>query len=231
MALMDFNYSCICFQRSEKWSREQVDHLKRQVHCKLLKATSMAYTVMLVDVLERLHIDDHFRDEITTALQHVLLHHEEQNSVVTVDQLHLESLRFRLLRQHGFWVSADVFDKFKDNTGCFKESLSTDARGLLSLYNAAHLAMPGETALDNAIAFSRRSLQSLQGKLRSPMAEQVSRALDIPLPRTPKLLETMRYITEYEQEEAHDSVVLDLARLDFELIRSLYLKELKTLSL
>uniref|UniRef100_I1PBH6 Uncharacterized protein n=2 Tax=Oryza glaberrima TaxID=4538 RepID=I1PBH6_ORYGL len=63
------------------------------------------------------------------------------------------------------------------------------------------------------------------------MAEQVSRALDIPLPRTPKLLETMRYITEYEQEEAHDSVVLDLARLDFELIRSLYLKELKTLSL
>uniref|UniRef100_A0A0D3FIR4 Terpene synthase N-terminal domain-containing protein n=1 Tax=Oryza barthii TaxID=65489 RepID=A0A0D3FIR4_9ORYZ len=228
MALMDLITRAY---RSEKWSREQVDHLKRQVHCKLLKATSMAYTVMLVDVLERLHIDDHFRDEITTVLQHVLLHHEEQKSVVTVDQLHLESLRFRLLRQHGFWVSADVFDKFKDNTGCFKESLSTDARGLLSLYNAAHLAMPGETALDNAIAFSRRSLQSLQGKLRSPMAEQVSRALDIPLPRTPKLLETMRYITEYEQEEAHDSVVLDLARLDFELIRSLYLKELKTLSL
>jgi hypothetical protein len=63
------------------------------------------------------------------------------------------------------------------------------------------------------------------------MAEQVSRALDIPLARAPKLLETMRYITEYEREEAHDGVVLELARLDFELIRPLYLKELKTLSL
>uniref|UniRef100_A0A0D9Z7N9 Terpene synthase N-terminal domain-containing protein n=1 Tax=Oryza glumipatula TaxID=40148 RepID=A0A0D9Z7N9_9ORYZ len=214
--------------------RERVDQLKSQVRCKLSKAKSMAYTVMLVDVLERLHIDDHFRNEITEALQHVLLlHHEEHDdSVAAVDLLHLESLRFRLLRQHGLWVSVDVFDKFKDSTGCFRESLSTDARGLLSLYNAAHLAMPGEeVALDDTIAFSRRSLKSLQGKLGSPMAEQVSRALDIPLPRTPKLLETMRYITEYEQEDAHDGVVLELARLDFKLIRSLYLNELKTLSL
>uniref|UniRef100_A0A0E0GMM3 Terpene synthase N-terminal domain-containing protein n=1 Tax=Oryza nivara TaxID=4536 RepID=A0A0E0GMM3_ORYNI len=219
---------------SEKWMREHVDQLKRQVRCKLSKATSMAYTVMLVDVLERLHIDDHFRDEITVALQHVLLlHHKEHaDSVAAADLLHLESLRFRLFRQRGFLVSADVFDKFKDSTGCFRESLSTDARGLLSLYNAAHLAMPGEeAALDDAIAFSRRSLKSLQGKLGSPMAEQVSRALDIPLARAPKLLETMRYITEYEREEAHDGVVLELARLDFELIRPLYLKELKTLSL
>ncbi|KAF2939344.1 hypothetical protein DAI22_03g185950 [Oryza sativa Japonica Group] len=181
---------------SEKWMREHVDQLKRQVRCKLSKATSMAYTVMLVDVLERLHIDDHFRDEITVALQHVLLlHHKEHaDSVAAADLLHLESLRFRLLRQHGFLVSA-------------------------------------EAALDDAIAFSRRSVKSLQGKLGSPMAEQVSRALDIPLARAPKLLETMRYITEYEREEAHDGVVLELARLDFELIRPLYLKELKTLSL
>jgi ribosome-associated translation inhibitor RaiA len=93
---------------SEKWMREHVDQLKRQVRCKLSKATSMAYTVMLVDVLERLHIDDHFRDEITVALQHVLLlHHKEHaDSVAAADLLHLESLRFRLLRQHGFLVSA-----------------------------------------------------------------------------------------------------------------------------
>ncbi|XP_015629743.1 eudesmanediol synthase [Oryza sativa Japonica Group] len=221
-------------QRSEEWMRERVDRLKMQVGCKILKTINVPYTVMLVDVLERLHIDNHFRDEIATALQHVFHHDEQQKAAAGFDdgdQLYLESLRFRLLRQHGFWVSADVFDKFKDSTGCFRESLSTDARGLLSLYNAAHLAMPGEAALDDAIAFSRRSLQSLQGALRSPMAKQVSRALDIPLPRAPKLLETMHYITEYEQEAAHDGMVLELARLDFELVRSLYLKELKALSL
>ncbi|KAF0911900.1 hypothetical protein E2562_012727 [Oryza meyeriana var. granulata] len=95
------------------------------------------------------------------------------------------------------------------------------------------MAMPGEEALDDAIAFSRRHLRSMQaaGKLRPPMAKQVSRALDIPLPRTPRRLETMRYIDEYDKETAFDSVVLELARLDFELVRSLHLRELKTLSL
>jgi hypothetical protein len=102
----------------------------------------------------------------------------------------------------------------------------------LSLYNAAHLTTPSdEQALDEAISFSRLHLESMKGKLVSPMAEQVSRALDIPLPRLPKRLEAMHYINEYEKEEAHDDVLLELARLDFDLLRSLHIKELKSLSL
>ncbi|KAL5210536.1 hypothetical protein ABZP36_006159 [Zizania latifolia] len=92
--------------------------------------------------------------------------------------------------------------------------------------------MPGEEALDDAIAFSRRHLRSMEGKLMSPMAEQVARALDIPLPRAPKRLETMCYIAEYPKDpKAFDSTVLELARLDFELLRFLHLRELKDLSL
>lgn len=45
----------------------------------------------------------------------------------------------------------------------------------------------------------------MRGELASPLAEQVSRALDIPLPRLPKRLEMVRYIVEYE-EEGHDPV-------------------------
>jgi hypothetical protein len=93
------------------------------------------------------------------------------------------------------------------------------------------MAMPGEEALDDAIAFARHHLRSIQGKLRSPMAEQVSRALDIPLPRAPRRLETVRYIAEYEHEPAFDGVALELAKLDFELVRSLHLRELKALTL
>jgi hypothetical protein len=55
---------------------------------------------------------------------------------------------------------------------------------MLSLYNAAHMAVPGETILDDAITFTRRHLdEAARGKLTSPMREQVSRALEIPLPR------------------------------------------------
>ncbi|XP_052146347.1 eudesmanediol synthase-like [Oryza glaberrima] len=224
-------------KRSEKWTRERAEELKVQVRSKLLKAkssSSAADMVMLVDTLERLGIDNHFRHEIAAMLHRV--HREQQECTAGSgddddDDLHITSLQFHLLRKHGFRVSAAVFDKFIDSKGSFRASLSSDTRGLLSLYNAAHMAMPGEEALDDAIAFARHHLRSIQGKLRSPMAEQVSRALDIPLPRTPRRLETMRYIAEYEHEPAFDGVALELAKLDFELVRSLHLRELKALTL
>lgn len=128
-------------------------------------------------------------------------------------------------------MHADVFNKFKDGAGSFDTSLSSDPRGLLSLYNAAHMATPGEATLDDAIAFARRHLEAMKGELGSPVAEQVSRALDIPLPRYARRQETTHYIAEYEQEETHDGTLLELAKLDFNLVRSLHLKELKALSL
>jgi hypothetical protein len=51
------------------------------------------------------------------------------------------------------------------------------------------------------------------------------------LPRYPKLLETMHYVAEYAQEEAHDGTLLELARLNSNLKRSVHLKELKTQTL
>ena len=116
-------------------------------------------------------------------------------------------------------MAADVFDRFRDETGSFSKDLISDPRGLLSLYNAAHMAVPGEATLDEAIAFARRHLEAAIGKLGSPMAGQVSRALEIPRPRFMRRLETMHYIIEYEQEEAHDATLLELARLDFNLLR------------
>ena len=41
----------------------------------------------------------------------------------------------------------------------------------------------------------------------------------------------MNYIREYEQVELNSGPLLELSKLDFELVRSLHLKELKALSL
>jgi hypothetical protein len=126
----------------------------------------------------------------------------------------------------------DVFDKFRDAMGSFSMDLATDSKGLLSLYNAAHMAVPGEAVLDDAVAFARRHLEAAKGKLiRSPMVEQVSRALNTPRPRWPRRLEAMHYITEYEQEDEHNAIILELARLDFSIVRSVYIEEIKNLSL
>ncbi|KAF8775212.1 hypothetical protein HU200_004612 [Digitaria exilis] len=210
--------------------RERANELKGEVR-QMFDADnvmSVADMVNLVDELQRLGIDNHFRKEINAGLSRI--HSEELDAVMSND-LHTVALRFCLLRQHGFWVSTDVFDKFRDETGSFSKDLTGDTRGLLSLYNAAHMAVPGEATLDDAIAFARHHLEAAIGRLASPMAEQVARALEIPRPRFMRRLETMHYITEYEQEEAHSAILLELARVDLNLVRSLHLKELRTLSL
>ncbi|TVU46958.1 hypothetical protein EJB05_06532, partial [Eragrostis curvula] len=217
-------------QRSEEWMRERADQLKSVVLQRFDagKAMNMANTVKLVDALERLNLDNHFQPEIDTALRRV--YSDEDLDVGGSKELYITALRFRLLRQHGFWVSTDVFDRFRDGAGSFSIGLSSDPRGLLSLYNAAHMAVPGEDVLDIAIAFTRSHLKAMKGKLRSPMAEQVSRFLSFPLPRFIFSLETTHYIAEYEQEEEHDAEVLELARLECNLMRSVHLKELSAFS-
>ncbi|VAH67721.1 unnamed protein product [Triticum turgidum subsp. durum] len=211
--------------------RERAEQLKGQVRqaFKGGKDTmTIADALTYVDTLERLGIDNHFREEIEEALN---LLHVEQAEIDGSNSLHITTLKFRLFRQHGLWASEDVFDKFREDQGSFSESLGNDPRGLLSLYNAAHMATPGEVALDDAIAFARGHLEAIKGNIRSPIAEQISRALDIPLPRFTRRIETMHYIDEYEQEGVYDDMLLELSRLNFNLVRILHLKELKDLSL
>nr|CAB3482392.1 unnamed protein product [Digitaria exilis] len=176
--------------------RERADQLNEQVRRVFETTTSMTDAVTLVDTLKHLGIDHRFREEIDSVLGRV--HRDEDLEFATSDDLHIVALRFRLLRQHGYWVSADVFDKFRDdgNTngggGSFSTVLCGKTRDLL--YNAAHMAIPGEDALDEAIAFAKQHLEAAQ-------------------------------------EETHDAVLLELAKLDFNLVRAVHLKELTDISL
>ncbi|GJN07814.1 hypothetical protein PR202_ga25678 [Eleusine coracana subsp. coracana] len=218
-------------QESREQMRERAHQLQGEIGRMFDagKTKSASHMATLVDTIEHLGIDHCFHEEIVAAMSRV---RSEELEFSSSNDLHVVALRFRLLRQHGIWVSADVFDKFRDGkNGSFSSSLCSNPRGLLSLYNAAHLAVPGEKTLDDAIAFAKHHLEALRDELRWPLAEQVSRALDIPLPRISRRVESMHYIAEYEQEEGHHATLLELARLDFELVRCLHLEELSELSL
>ncbi|KAG0529963.1 hypothetical protein BDA96_05G143000 [Sorghum bicolor] len=224
------SYTPPCSQMSEEWMRERADELKVEVH-RMFEAVDemrVADSMILVDALQRLGIDNHFQEEINTTMRHVYTGELEMPSS---KELHMVALRFRLLRQHGFFLPTDVFDEFRDGTGNFNTCLTTDPKGLVSLYNAAHMAVPGEDVLDDAIAFTRTHLVAMKGSLVFPIADQISRTLDIPLTRYMPQLETMHFIIEYEQEDGHNASLLELARLDYSLTRSAYLKELGTFCL
>uniref|UniRef100_A0A0E0GMD5 Terpene synthase N-terminal domain-containing protein n=1 Tax=Oryza nivara TaxID=4536 RepID=A0A0E0GMD5_ORYNI len=101
----------------------------------------------------------------------------------------------------------------------------------LRLYNAANLLTHNEEALQEAILFSRHHLELMKSNLKSPLAEQVSRALQIPLSRNLKRVEALSYILEYNvHEQTYNPSILELAKLDFNLLQHIHQRELKTIT-
>lgn len=100
-------------QESEERMRRRADELKGELRRRVFQAAgeamSVADAVTLVDTLERLGIDIHFREEIDAALRRVMSSGSLDSGSGGSDHdsdLHVVALRFRLLRQHGFWVPA-----------------------------------------------------------------------------------------------------------------------------
>nr|BAJ46125.1 sesquiterpene synthase [Toona sinensis] len=208
---------------------QAIEELKDAVRRELLTATGLSQ-LNLIDAIQRLGVGYHFERELEEALQHV--YHKNHYHDDTEDNLYIISLRFRLLRQHGYYVSCDILNKFKDEKDNFKESLTTDVPGMLSLYEAAHLGAHGEDILDEAIAFTTTHLKSLAiDHLRNPsLASQVIHALRQPLHRGVPRLENRRYISIYQDEVSHNKALVKLFKLDFNLVQSLHKKELSEIS-
>ena len=125
-----------------------------------------------------------------------------------------------------FFSSADTFKRFTDENGSFKECLIKDVEGMLGLYEAAHLRVQEEDILDEAIAFTTTHLRSLVEHLDCPLAAPVNRALYRPIRKCLERLEARPYITMYQDEASHSKDLLELAKLDFNQLQSLYKKEL-----
>ncbi|XP_020164709.2 tau-cadinol synthase-like [Aegilops tauschii subsp. strangulata] len=211
-------------QRSEVSLRIRAKKLTEDV-CMLLNTCKDGLEkITLVDSLQHLGIDHLFAEQIRTSLWDI--HGTEFSS----SSLHYVALRFRLLREHGIWVSTDVFNNFRGKDGCFKKDITNEPKGLLSLYNAAYLFVHNEPELEEAISFARHHLEVIRGSLNSPLAEQVKRALQVPLPRTSRRVETLHYLSEYKKEKDYKPLMLELAQLDFTLLRHVQLMELKDIS-
>ncbi|XP_059664573.1 probable terpene synthase 9 [Cornus florida] len=178
-----------------------------------------------IDSMQRLGVAYHFEEEIGKCIRSIACWD------ATCSDLYTTALRFRLLRAHGYSISSDVFDKFRDrSTGRFLESLGDDVLGILSLYEASHLGKHGEEDLEEAMNFSIKHLKSSVGKLETKLAEQVQRSLEVPLHWRMSRAEARNFIDVYSVDDARSSVLLELAELDYNQVQSVYQKELKELA-
>ncbi|KAK9025817.1 hypothetical protein V6N11_038672 [Hibiscus sabdariffa] len=175
----------------------------------------------LIDAVQRLGVNYHFEKEIEDALE--AIYHDDNEAG---NDLRATSLRFRLLREHGFDVSCEAFNKFRDEQGNFKSSLLSDVRGLLELYEASYMRIHGEDILDEAISFATTHLTLAAPTLDHPLSEQVAHALKQSIRRGLPRVEARQYISLYEDIESHNKALLEFAKIDFNLLQLLHRKEL-----
>uniref|UniRef100_A0A2N9FG29 Terpene synthase N-terminal domain-containing protein n=1 Tax=Fagus sylvatica TaxID=28930 RepID=A0A2N9FG29_FAGSY len=204
----------------------EVEELKEEVRKELLaSAAHHSQHLSLIDALQRLGVAYHFEREIEEALKHIYATYIDHNDIED-DNLNNVSLRFRLLRQQGFNVSCDAFNKFKDEIGQFKESLTTNVQGMLDFYEATHLRVHAEGIIDEALVFTTTHLKSTASAISNLLAAQVTHALKQPIHKGIPRLEAWRYISIYEQDASHNKALLKLSKLDFNLVQSLRKEEL-----
>lgn len=202
---------------------QEVGELKEKVKIEMLGNSNKPLTGQLefIDAIERLGVAYHFEKDIDEALQQIYEMHQHQYD--DQEDLYYVSLRFRILRQHGFHVSSDVFKRFKDDKGRF--NTNGDVRGILSLYEASQVRIRSDSILDEAAEFTTAYLKSANVKEHN-MAEQVAHALHQPLHKGMIRVETKHHISFYDKDPSLSKTLLKFAKLDFNLLQSLHQREL-----
>ncbi|KAI6697510.1 hypothetical protein NL676_017629 [Syzygium grande] len=207
---------------------EQVQRLKEEVKGLFDREMNQVAKLELVDGIQRLGLGYHFETEIKNALGSI---HNNIEDAQLSDDLYAASLRFRLLRQHGYNVQQDVLQRFMNETGTFKESLKRDVKGLLGLYEVSFQGLEGETILDEAWNFASKHLKDLNlDEVPTTLASHVNHALDMPIHWRPNRLEARWFIDMYEKQQDMIPSLLRLAKLDFNLVQSIHRREVSNLA-
>lgn len=118
--------------------------------------------------------------------------------------------------------------------GNVKQSICNDTKGLLELYEASFLSTECETTLKN---FTEAHLKnyvyinhSCGDQYNNIMMELVVHALELPRHWMMPRLETRWYISIYERMPNANPLLLELAKLDFNIVQATHQQDLKSLS-
>ncbi|KAK8630047.1 hypothetical protein V6N13_078858 [Hibiscus sabdariffa] len=211
----------------EESFNKQATRLVGEVRMTLEKATEPLEKLELIDTLQRLGLSYHFQNEIKKILEGIRT--DEGEFSWKKDNLYATALEFRLLRQHGYKVTQEAFTSFLVEKGNFNASLCEDCKGLLSLYEASYLSVEEEGILDTAKEFAAQQLQQLvqQNKVDEHLRMLVEHALELPLHWRVSRLEARWFIDLYEKREERNSMLLELAKLDFNIVQAVHQADLR----
>nr|WHU05660.1 terpene synthase TPS13 [Freesia corymbosa] len=187
--------------------------------------------IELIDTLQQLGVAYHFQEEIKNRLS-IIFRSLKKISPTIHNDIYATALLFRLLREHGFHVSTNIFNNFRGEGGSFNACLKNDIEGLLSLYEASFLAVDGESEMDKARLFATECLKHVMenSSLEPSLKECIAHALELPLHWREPRLHTRWFVDRYEKHDKMNPTLLRLAKMDFNFVQNIYKRELKELS-
>ncbi|CDP03636.1 unnamed protein product [Coffea canephora] len=202
-----------------------------------------------IDRLQRLGISRYFKPEIEECIDYVHRYWTEKGicwarntHVYDIDDT---AMAFRLLRQHGYTVSADVFRNFEKDGGFFAFAGQSNqaVTGMYNLYRACQVMFPGEEVLADARKFSSEFLQDKRASnelldkwiIMKDLPGEVGYALDVPWYASLPRVETRWYLEQYGGEDdvwigktlyrmgkVNNNVYLELGKSDYNNCQALH---------
>ncbi|CAL0309461.1 unnamed protein product [Lupinus luteus] len=227
---------------SGKWNIVEEDFLNDNhgVKLKVLKhvltngSESSLQKLYMIDAMQRLNIDYHFQEEIDDFLRKEYVIYSTSGDGFGHDDLHQIALHFRLLRQQGYHVPPEVFDKFIDNRGKFNERLCGNMKGIRDLYEASHLSIVGEDILDEAEQFSKKVLKEmlLGNCLDNHEAKLVTNTLQHPSHKSLAMLTGREFFGDFHNMNNNGWLgsFKDFAKIDFSWQQNLHRQEIHQIS-
>ncbi|XP_020964635.1 (-)-germacrene D synthase-like isoform X2 [Arachis ipaensis] len=207
--------------------KEKVQVHKEKVKMYLSSNDNISQKLNIIDSIQCLGLSYHFEREIDEILAQIHFHFTNNSLGTKQSSLYFLALFFRLLRQNGYHVSSDIFNKFiKNNEGKFNEIITQDVEGMWSLYEATQLRVHGENILEEAHNYTYTNLKSITNQLSQSLAEQTNRSLKQPLHKAVPRIGARSYMSFYEEDPSHSKFLLTFARLDFNLLQKLHQQEL-----
>ncbi|MED6123317.1 hypothetical protein PIB30_047971 [Stylosanthes scabra] len=204
----------------------------------------------MIDHLERLGVNRHFKDEIRSVLDETYRNWQQGVEDIFLDPTTC-AMAFRLLRLNGYHVSSDPFYQYSEDN--FSDSLKgylKDASAILELYKASQVILhPDESILVRQNAWTIHLLnqksthyQLYADKCRSYAEQEVNDALTFPYYANVERILNIRSMKHYNVQETRilkssyrsknlaNQEFLKLAAEDFNICQSIQKEELKELS-
>ncbi|KAL0550274.1 hypothetical protein IC582_014780 [Cucumis melo] len=207
--------------------KQQFQEVKEEVRSMFAAVENSSERLSLIDSIQRLGLSHHFQEEINEVVLEHIEKFRKDNDNDADENLYIIALQFRMLRQQGYYVSCEIFNKFTNERGEFKESIANDEVGLLSLYEASHLRTKGENILDEALAFTTTHLKAMAMDSNSPFFEEAKYALKWPIYKAVPRFMARQYISLCHKNPLKtNNVLLTFAKLDYNSLQKLYQKEL-----